>query len=348
MGNSAYSRPREVQSVLFPEYLQRLPSQNGKAFAVTGCTTGTGFVFARTAAQKGAHVVLLNRPSERAISAEREIRLAAPDASAEGRITCVDCDLMSFASVKAAAEKLNELFAEKGLDCLVNNAGVMAVADQATEDGYDVQMQTNHLSHFLLTQLLFPLLTKAADQRGEARVVNHTSLARFGAKLRAEYLGKNGGSLGGNGSSMFCQGARWVRYHHSKLANAVFTLALHDRLAPINSKVKAVCAAPGLAATNLQVTTAIDGGFHASWIMKFAQSPEDGTLPLLICAMGLEATAKAQAVTVTSGELWEPRSMGGGTGHPERRKLTKEVTDAKSREMLWEESEKACGQFKLG
>jgi len=346
MGNSAYTSRPEVTSKLFPEYFARLPSQSGKVIAVTGCTTGTGYVFARTAAQKGAHVVMLNRSSERAASAEREIRLAVPEAAAEERITCVDCDLMDFVSVRAAAEKLKELFAEKGVDCLVNNAGVMAVADEATQDGYDVQMQTNHLSHFLLTQQLFPLLTKAADQRGEARVVNHSSMARLGAKLDAKYLGKNGGSLGGNSSSMFCNGARWVRYHHTKLANAVYTLALHDRLSSANSKVKAVCAAPGLAATNLQVTTAADGGFHAGWIMKFAQSPEDGTLPLLICAMGLEATEKKPAVAVGSGELWEPSSYGGLSGHPAMRKLTKEVTDAQGREMLWQESEKACGPFK--
>jgi NAD(P)-dependent dehydrogenase (short-subunit alcohol dehydrogenase family) len=229
----------------------------------------------------------------------------------------------------------------------VNNAGVMALADEATKDGYDVQMQTNHLSHFLLTQQLFPLLTKAADQRGEARVVSHSSIARFGAKLDAKYLGKNGGSLGGNSSSMFCNGARWVRYHHTKLANAVFTLALHDRLTSANSKVKAVCVAPGLAATNLQVTTANDGGFSAGWIMRFSQSPEDGTLPLLICAMGLEATEKEPAVTVGSGELWEPTSNAACSGRPGLRQLTKEVSDAPSREMLWQESEKACGPFQM-
>jgi NAD(P)-dependent dehydrogenase (short-subunit alcohol dehydrogenase family) len=56
----------------------------------------------------------------------------------------------------------------------------MALADVATTDGYDVQMQTNHLSHFLLLKEVFPLLEKAAAARGEARVVHHSSLARFG------------------------------------------------------------------------------------------------------------------------------------------------------------------------
>ena len=73
--------------------------------------------------------------------------------------------------------------------------------------------------------------------------------------LEERYLGANGGNLGGDGASMFLGGARWVRYGQTKLANAVWTQALHERLqARGHSSIKAVCAAPGLAATNLQVT----------------------------------------------------------------------------------------------
>ena len=76
-------------------------------------------------------------------------------------------------------------------------------------------MQTNHLSHFLLSKELLPLLTKTANSKGEARIVNHSSGARIfpSSPLHAKYLGKNGGNLGGNGSSMLFGGARWQRYH---------------------------------------------------------------------------------------------------------------------------------------
>lgn len=75
----------------------------------------------------------------------------------------------------------------------------MAFPDSATDDGYDCQMQTNHLSHFLLTKLLFPLLERKAGTAGEARVVNHSSMAAWypGTRLGERYLGKNGGNLGG-------------------------------------------------------------------------------------------------------------------------------------------------------
>ena len=80
-------------------------------------------------------------------------------------------------------------------------------------------------------------------------------MARNGSPLGAKYLGK-GGNLGGNGNSMLFKGGRWERYHQTKLANVIFTLALHDKLqASQKTKIKALCAAPGLAATNLQVTT---------------------------------------------------------------------------------------------
>ena len=61
-----------------------------------------------------------------------------------------------------------------------------ALKDKATIDGFDVQMQTNHLSHFLLTKLCMPLLDKASQLRNEARIVNHSSIARTQAKKLKE------------------------------------------------------------------------------------------------------------------------------------------------------------------
>lgn len=73
----------------------------------------------------------------------------------QAELHAVDCDLQAFASVEAAAARVAGLCPE-GVDVLCNNAGVMALPDQATGDGFDVQMQTNHLSHFLLTRELWP------------------------------------------------------------------------------------------------------------------------------------------------------------------------------------------------
>jgi NAD(P)-dependent dehydrogenase (short-subunit alcohol dehydrogenase family) len=119
----------------------------------------------------------------------------------------------------------------------------------------------------LLTSEVWPLLEKAAKERGEARIVNHSSGARRmgNKKMDARYLGKNGGNLGGDEPTSWIapfSGGRWVRYQQTKLANVVFTYALHDKLAKANiqTSIKSLVAHPGLSATNLQVTTAADGG----------------------------------------------------------------------------------------
>jgi NAD(P)-dependent dehydrogenase (short-subunit alcohol dehydrogenase family) len=102
----------------------------------------------------------------------------------------------------------------------------MALPEIATKDGYDVQMQTNHLSHFLLSSLMLPALERSCAEHGEARIVVHTSAARNAfapdAKLEYKYFERRVGDLGG------LEG-RWMRYHMSKLANSTFTFALQAR-----------------------------------------------------------------------------------------------------------------------
>jgi len=331
----AYDKPYAAAIKWFPAFESGLPEQKGKVVVVTGTTSGTGFVCALTCAKKGAHVVMLNRKSPRAEDAERRIKEAAPEATVE----TIDCDLQSFESTRAAAAILTKKFASEGIDVLCCNAGVMALEDKATADSFDVQMQTNHLSHFLLAKESFPLLETAAAKRGEARIVNHSSGARNMTKaLEDKYFGPNGGNLGGNSSSMFFGGARWVRYAQTKLANSVYTQALHQRLTARNSAVKAVCAAPGLAATNLQVTTHLNGGMSETWVMRMSQSAEDGTMPLLQCCLGGD---------VKSGSFIEPSAGGHMWGPPATSALTGKEEDPAAIAMLWTTSEAACGEWKL-
>jgi len=154
----------------------------GKVVVITGTTSGTGFVCARETAKKGASVVLLNRKSVRSQSALKELTESVPG----GKYDAVDCDLQSFDSVKSASARIKSTY--NVIDVLVNNVGVMALKDEATVDGYDVQMQTNVLSHFLLTSELFPLIKKSR----EARIVNHSSMARLGGPLVSDYFEKRG------------------------------------------------------------------------------------------------------------------------------------------------------------
>ena len=304
----------------------------GKVVAVTGTTSGTGFVLAKETAKKGATVLLLNRASERSANSLSQLQELVPT----GKFEAIECDLQSFASVTNAAAIIKEKYDK--LDVLVNNAGVMALKDTATSDGYDVQMQTNVISHFLLTKELFPVL-KNSEQ---ARIVNHTSMARLGDPLDMKYFLKNGGNLGGDGTveeNQSFQGPRWQRYHQTKLANCAFTYGLKKRLEEKNiTNVVPLLAHPGLAATNLQITTDADGGMDAqSDFMNMAQTPEDGACGIIRAAMDKEAK---------SGDFYGPAGDGWG-GFPDLLEPEELLLDEANLQIFWEGCEKAVNAFEI-
>ena len=241
-------------------------------------------MLAKRIVQRGGSLVLLNRPSAHADAAREELaKLATSGAS----VTLIHCDLCDFASVREAATQLRAHVegsaSSSGLDALVLNAGLMAIKDVRTSDGYDTQMQANHLSHFLLTSLVFDLLEIA----GEARVVSHSSGARKApepAALRADSFEKQWAddSLSeGDVETM----AKWHRYQQSKRANLAFTYALADFIAARDGcSVKALCAHPGATNSGLQSRTQADSykdRFINALAVVAGQSTEDGK-----CLMG--------------------------------------------------------------
>jgi NAD(P)-dependent dehydrogenase (short-subunit alcohol dehydrogenase family) len=315
----------------FDDFTEQLPDLKGKVIAVTGCTTGLGFIFARTCVQKhAAAVILLNRASERAEAAEQSLKEIA---SPETTVVTITCDLQDFASVRKAAARIQEDY--DALDVLCNNAGIMAFPDQATADGYDVQMQTNFLSHFSLTRELFPLLQNAKTRHGSsARIVNHSSFVRLrpNTPFNKKYLEKKGGDLGGSGSM-----AMWERYHQSKLAVAIFASALHDRLK--GSGIEVTVAAPGYSYTDLQSSSPGMSGFL--WSRAFmAQSVADGCMPLLSAAF------LPSSSTEDTKKIWEPRRFR-MSGPAVEYDLEEMFTKKEDQDTLWAASEDACGKFNL-
>lgn len=317
------------------KYLNRLindhtQNMTGKVVAITGTTSGTGYICARELAKLGAQVLLLNRKSTRSVAALAKLRAEVP----AGKFEAIACDLQDFESVGTGAKEIAGRFEQ--LDVLCNNAGVMALPDQATKDGYDVQMQTNSMAPFLLTRELLPVLRKSQ----EARVVNHTSGFRLGPDLEPQYFGKNGGNLGGDGSdeeNAQLKGPRWARYHQSKLANCTFTYGLKSQLdAKQVSNVKVLLAHPGLAKTQLQVTTAASGGMDPKLeIMNRAQSAEDGALGIIrACA---DPTAQ-------SGDFYGPQGI---TGFPDKLEPEALLLDAENIRIYWERCEAAVGAFAI-
>lgn len=143
---------------------------SGKNVVVTGASSGIGIETAKALSLAGANVFALGRNVEKT-------RGAVADFGA----TVVQCDLGSLASVRKAAAELMAL--QVPIHILVNNAGVgFHPTRQTTADGIEVQFGTNHVGHFLLTNLLTDALTAA----GEARIVIVSSMAHMQSGINWE------------------------------------------------------------------------------------------------------------------------------------------------------------------
>mmetsp|Transcript_11509 Transcript_11509/g.13177 ORF Transcript_11509/g.13177 Transcript_11509/m.13177 type:complete len:300 (+) Transcript_11509:163-1062(+) len=293
--------------------------------------------------------------SERAKKAESSLKDEAARIGSPTVLQTIACDLMSFESVRNAATEVNDLVDKaeySGLDVLVNNAGVFLMADDRTEDGYDITMQVNHLSHFLLTKLLLGSLRKAADVRGEARIVNHSSTARWvGLPLSESYLSPSEkGALGGDLTPF-----RMNRYHHSKLCNALFTIALHHKFRERGiENVKVLVADPGLAATHIVDNVGLSTGKLREAYLYFAkhfvpfQSAADGAVPLMQCSFGEDSKSGSFYAPARLGMYGEPTLViqegKAVETNPIKGFSERYVLDQNQQKLMWLKSEEAVDE----
>lgn len=326
--------PKKIANRCYESVLKGLKGQDNKVLVITGATSGIGYVVAKSALLLGAKVVMLNRPSPRAMSAYTHLKKNFP----KGEVHNIACDLASFSSVEAAAQAVHKLCKE-GVDVLFNNAGIMAFAKEATEDGLDIQMQVNMCGHFLLTKLLMHALVQAESVRGEARIVNHTSaVARSVNAFDANYMSKNSDKWGDDGQSMLLSpGGRWLRYAQTKFANALFTACLHAKLKDCSSSIKAVAGHPGIARTLLQPRTVAHGGMSAfmesALFALCGHSEDDGACSLLLACFGEQ---------VGSGQVVGPRYV--LFGSPKVYNLERKYHNSEQQHHFWSANCKALGQ----
>ena len=210
----------------------------GKTALVTGGTTGIGFVTARALAEKGAAVTIVGRNPQRGEQAARAIRAEVP--GAEVRFERADLSLLdeSRRLARNIAESIDRL------DVLVNNAGAIFSRRRVTADGLEATFALNHMSYFLLTNLLLNRL-RAAEA---GRIVVVASVAHRRARLDFDDLQ--------------CErrySAR-VSYSRSKLANVMFAYALARRLE--GSPVTVNALHPGLVASRF--------GSNNGWLFRNA------------------------------------------------------------------------------
>lgn len=271
-----------------------IPSQAGRTVVVTGANSGLGLVTARELARAGARVVLAVRDPARGERAA---------ATMPGAVEVRRLDLADLGSVRAFAAGWSG-----DLDVLVNNAGIMMVPAGLTVDGFERQLGTNHLGHFALTVLLLPHVTD--------RVVSVSSSMHKPGRIDLDDLNWQRRPYSPSGA-----------YAQSKLANLLFTLELQRRLTAAGSRVRALAAHPGWAATELQGRT---GSRLKDRTMRLgnalvAQSAEQGALPTLAAAVR----------DLPGGSYLGPRSLGEWRGAPTLVGRTPAASDPDLARRLW-------------
>jgi NAD(P)-dependent dehydrogenase (short-subunit alcohol dehydrogenase family) len=173
----------------------------GKVVVVTGASGGLGEETARALAARGAHVAMAVRDVATSSGAVETV-------GSNGSL--VTLDLASLDLVRKGAAAILERWPD--IDVLVNNAGVMATPENRTAEGFELQLGTNHLGHFLLTALLAPALGHGS------RIVNVTSLGHMVSAIHWDDPHYRSRPYN-----------KWEAYGQSKTANILFTRGLADR-----------------------------------------------------------------------------------------------------------------------
>ncbi|MGV6845640.1 MAG: SDR family NAD(P)-dependent oxidoreductase [Lutibacter sp.] len=247
----------------------RIGNLNGKTFAITGTTSGTGFEATKILLSKEAKVVMLNRNPKKV---EKTIETLKQELGKDIDVTNVQMDLSKQASVKKAAKEVLKTVSH--IDALICNAAIAQVPKQKlTVDGWESQMGTNYFGNWTLQALLFPLIEKS-----KGRIVTVGSMGYdMGIKtINFDDLNWDKDYTPNNA------------YSQSKLAQIMSMYELQDRLKEAGkTTVKAYACHPGASRTSLIKTSGslmMRFIFNLMKLSPLTQSAEKGAYPQLMCA----------------------------------------------------------------
>ncbi|KAK6935401.1 Short-chain dehydrogenase/reductase SDR [Dillenia turbinata] len=204
---------------------------------VTGASSGLGTETARVLALRGIHVVMAVRNVEAGQKTKQTILEQIPNA----KIDVMELDLSSMASIRKFASEYSSLGLP--LNILINNAGIMASPFQLSKDKIEMQFATNHIGHFLLTNLLLDKMKKTAfESKREGRIVNLSSVAHkftYSGGIQFDKI---------NDESSY---SSMRAYGQSKLANILHANELSRRLKEEGVNITVNSVHPGAIGTNL-------------------------------------------------------------------------------------------------
>lgn len=291
--------------------LSDMPDLSGKVVIITGGNSGLGYESAKALSQNSAEVIICARTNEKGELAKQNILNHNPNAKLKAMVL----DLMDTSSIYKFVEDFKAEYDR--LDILMNNAGIMMTPYKLNPDGYESQMTTNYLGHFLLTILLSDLLKSTPG----SRVINVSSLAHSYGNI--------------DFSDLFFKNRKKYRpakaYGRSKLANLLFNLQLQKLFESKNFDTIAVAAHPGASHTNLGNHLVGKFLYRLLWpVVKIAtQTPLKGAFSQLRAATDPE---------VKGGEFYGPKGIMQLSGAPGLVKAKKHAYDFETAEKLWNET----------
>ena len=285
---------------------------SGRTAIVTGASTGIGLETAANLAAAGARVIAGVRNAEKGATTVASLADRVAGATVEFGVI----DLTSFASIRSFAEGF--VAREEPLNLLINNAGVMNTPFEHTVEGYELQFGTNHLGHFLLTNLLVPALIAGAP----ARVVNLSS----GGHRSSDILWDDPNFERHPYDKM-------TAYGQSKTANVLFSVELDRRLADRGVHANAVH--PGR--INTELARYMDQDDYERLIGRLKESGRELPPPKTI-----EAGAATSLWAATAPELADRGGLYLEDCHVGE--ALPYATDGEAAKRLWALSEEFVGQ----
>ena len=202
-------------------------SLQGRHFMVTGASSGLGEETVRALSSAGAKVTMVARNLDKLHAAADRIRKSVPTTDLQTGLV----DLADLSSIRSYAEEYLQEAAP--IDVLINNAGVMACPFMTTNDGFEMQFGTNHLGHFLLTNLLMPTIRSGQNPR----IINLSSAGHTHADVSLD-----------DPNFETSEYNAWESYGRSKSANIHFTRELVRRY---GGEIRSFAVHPGVILTEL-------------------------------------------------------------------------------------------------
>jgi NAD(P)-dependent dehydrogenase (short-subunit alcohol dehydrogenase family) len=299
-----------------------VPNLAGGLALVTGASDGIGFHIAARLARAGAEVIMPVRNQAKGEAAAQRIRERIPNAK-------LDIRTLDLASLESVAGLTGEMLREgRPVNIQINNAGIMTPPNrQLTEEGFELQLATNHLGHFALTARLLPLL-----RAGGARVTTQVSVAANRNAVRWDDIN-------------WAQGYNPMKaYSSSKIAVGLFAMELHRRSATEGWGIRSNLSHPGVAATNLLSAQPQMGRPKDTPQVKLIRAlSRRGILAGTAESAALPAVYAATSPDAKGGHFYGPGGFQHLRGAPTEQALYSRLRSPEDGHTLWELSERLVG-----